>query len=496
MNTDIAYKGLKYIVVWILLYFLIKYTSNNEMTDIDIALVVTVLTLLLCIVETMLVSTPSKGIDMNVGTSTQNKTQYQYTRPNTSPHIHSNEYMNSSSDVSISGKQNASVTNNSDMASISSDVSSIISSDLSSDLSSSSSNSSSNSSAGSSSDEIKITIDRNLPGDVKNDNLPPKTDDVSPDLSPDNLHNYTRTNSPSTNSPTIGKPLIPDLPNPSSQPVTYDNHTYQNFTLTDPTSTDPYQTVKDYMAKKVVFDSNGFGGTSIKDSGKYSGEFGKASMFGLFDAEDSDNNSTESSNSSNSSDSDDEINININVPTPRVTASMNGSGKTFVRPDDAIASSTAPTVTSTTFSGKNSIQSVPNKNNGTNGSNSSIKWYEQVFDPRSYAGAENLDQIDVTGGRTRNDMLVNQMVYSDFNRLPPSFVDKDFEYGYSFLPPKDWYPVPPYPPVCVSNTTCSPKPVYLDSTTMDLKEWHETQKITPPDSINTKFITDELNSKV
>jgi len=88
------------------------------------------------------------------------------------------------------------------------------------------------------------------------------------------------------------------------------------------------------------------------------------------------------------------------------------------------------------------------------------------------------------------------MIYSDFNRLPPSFNDRDFEYGYSFLPPKDWYPLPPYPPVCVSNQNTPVQPVYLDSTTMDLKEWHETSKITPPDSINTSYVTNELNSKV
>nr|XP_047140883.1 putative uncharacterized protein DDB_G0282133 [Hydra vulgaris] len=132
----------------------------------------------------------------------------------------------------------------------------------------------------------------------------------------------------------------------------------------------------------------------------------------------------------------------------------------------------------------------------TSPSGKPMKWYEQAFNPRSYAGAENLDQIAVSGNRTRNDILVNEMIYSDFNRLPPSFNDKDFEYGYSFLPPKDWYPLPPYPPVCVSSSNHPVQPVYLDTMTMDLKDWHETQKITPPDSINTAFITNELNSKV
>jgi hypothetical protein len=125
-----------------------------------------------------------------------------------------------------------------------------------------------------------------------------------------------------------------------------------------------------------------------------------------------------------------------------------------------------------------------------------LRWYEQSFNPRSYAGAENLDQIAVSRGRTRNDILVNDMIYSDFNRMPPSFNEFDFEYGYSFIPPKDWYPLPQYPPVCVSIRDYPVMPIYTDSTTMDLKEWHETKKITPPDSINTAYLANEMNSKV
>lgn len=121
------------------------------------------------------------------------------------------------------------------------------------------------------------------------------------------------------------------------------------------------------------------------------------------------------------------------------------------------------------------------------------KWYEQDFNPRDYQGAENLDQIKTRNG-TRDDMLVNNFRYSDFNRMPPSFNQNDFEYGYSFIPPKDWYPLPPYPPVCVSSTTCEAQPVYTDDTTMNLKRWHETQKFTQPDSINTEYIKNELNS--
>ena len=162
----------------------------------------------------------------------------------------------------------------------------------------------------------------------------------------------------------------------------------------------------------------------------------------------------------------------------------------LIRPDNTIIDSNHDDKNT-----DNLFNDVPIQFTNKSPSGKQMKWYEQSFDPRRYPGAENLDQIAVSGGRTRNDILVNEMIYSDFNRLPPSFNDKDFEYGYSFLPPKDWYPLPPYPPVCVSASSAPVQPVYLDTTTMDLKEWHENQKITQPDSINTSYITNVLNSR-
>ena len=122
-----------------------------------------------------------------------------------------------------------------------------------------------------------------------------------------------------------------------------------------------------------------------------------------------------------------------------------------------------------------------------------LKWYEYSFDPRSYSGAEGLKKIAIGGGKTRDDLLVKEAVYEDFNRLPPSFVKNDYEPGYSFMPPKDWYPLPPYPPVCVSSCKADPKPYYMDTLTMDLKEWQENPRIMPPDAINTDQII-KLNS--
>ena len=64
----------------------------------------------------------------------------------------------------------------------------------------------------------------------------------------------------------------------------------------------------------------------------------------------------------------------------------------------------------------------------------------------------------------------------------------DYEDGYSYLPPKDWYPQPPFPPVCVTDKQCPVCPVYTTGTPVDVKEWNDSIRITPPDNINTKFI--------
>jgi len=191
-------------------------------------------------------------------------------------------------------------------------------------------------------------------------------------------------------------------------------------------------------------------------------------------------------------------NIKIDVPRPgqkmgRPSQYDTSNGK-IIRPDSTLGDGDEPV----NFEVINNFTDLPEEFTKRSISGKPIQWWEQSFNPRSYAGAENLDQIAVSGGRTRNELLVNDMIYSDFNRLPPSFNDMDFEYGYSFLPPKDWYPLPPYPPVCCAggcNSNDTFQPVYLDTTTADLKEWHETQKFTPPESMNTSWIINEMNSK-
>ena len=105
--------------------------------------------------------------------------------------------------------------------------------------------------------------------------------------------------------------------------------------------------------------------------------------------------------------------------------------------------------------------------------------------------------------RSTSGMLNNELKYDknysfiDLTTLPlPDNVNPDdlFEYGYSYLPPKDWYPVPPHPPICVTNKNATVCPTLTTGLGLDLKEWNESRRVTGPDNINTGFISDKLNS--
>lgn len=82
--------------------------------------------------------------------------------------------------------------------------------------------------------------------------------------------------------------------------------------------------------------------------------------------------------------------------------------------------------------------------------------------------------------------------YTDFTVFPPA--NDMFVEGSSYLPPSQWYPVPPRPPVCVTEKVCPVCPVYTEGTNVSLQEWDNSRRITPPDNINVDFITEKLNA--
>jgi len=92
--------------------------------------------------------------------------------------------------------------------------------------------------------------------------------------------------------------------------------------------------------------------------------------------------------------------------------------------------------------------------------------------------------------------LDDEMPYSDFNNLPVGngYKSRDYEYGYSFLPPEKWFPQPPRPPICVAEKRCPVCPVYTQGAPVDVKEFDASRRITQPDRINVEYINDKLNA--
>jgi len=102
------------------------------------------------------------------------------------------------------------------------------------------------------------------------------------------------------------------------------------------------------------------------------------------------------------------------------------------------------------------------------------------------------------GSRAQDGVMKNetQFSYIDLNSLPnvSPLNTGSFEQGYSYLPPSQWFPVPPHPPVCVAEKQCPVCPVTSSNTTLDLKEWDSSRRVSPPDQINVQAIEQKLNS--
>ena len=95
---------------------------------------------------------------------------------------------------------------------------------------------------------------------------------------------------------------------------------------------------------------------------------------------------------------------------------------------------------------------------------------------------------------SRSGVMTNEMIYTDYNIVPVPRDKTNYEYGYTFLPPSEWYPRPQNPPICVAEKSCPVCPIMAVGAPVDLKEWHETTRITPGDQVNTKYLREKLNS--
>jgi len=99
-------------------------------------------------------------------------------------------------------------------------------------------------------------------------------------------------------------------------------------------------------------------------------------------------------------------------------------------------------------------------------------------------------QFQNEGTRSEDGLINDDTGYAYNNHFPLAvgFDSVDYEYGYSFLPPSQWYPKSPTPPVCVTDKQCLIQPVYTVGSPVDMKEWDSSRRIMPPDRINIDYI--------
>jgi len=105
-------------------------------------------------------------------------------------------------------------------------------------------------------------------------------------------------------------------------------------------------------------------------------------------------------------------------------------------------------------------------------------------------------KYEAVGSRHANGVMASEMSYTDYNSIP---IGEDIntltsDFSYSFLPPDKWYPVPPHPPICVTEQKCPVCPLTSNSESANLKDFYEGARATPGDVVNTAYVKEKLNS--
>jgi hypothetical protein len=87
----------------------------------------------------------------------------------------------------------------------------------------------------------------------------------------------------------------------------------------------------------------------------------------------------------------------------------------------------------------------------------------------------------------------DEMVYTNthpFNTIPLGTQ----LYGYTYLPPENWFRAYERPPVCVTDKQCPVCPI-AESNTSGLMEFDTTNNVLGPDGINLRYVKSKLNRK-
>ena len=103
-----------------------------------------------------------------------------------------------------------------------------------------------------------------------------------------------------------------------------------------------------------------------------------------------------------------------------------------------------------------------------------------------------------TNAPSKFQAATNELKYGDFNYIAPlnkGMINPE----YTFVSPSNWYPIPPHPPVCVTNKSCTTCPIimgdgkdYMQFAT--LEDFDKSRRFTGDMNINIEYIKNVLNN--
>jgi len=121
--------------------------------------------------------------------------------------------------------------------------------------------------------------------------------------------------------------------------------------------------------------------------------------------------------------------------------------------------------------------------------NTGLKYYDDIY-------------TESTGAPGPKDAMISELKYGDYNYIGPinrGMINKE----YTFISPTNWFPVPPHPPVCVTNKSCTTCPVQMSDGGRDGRDYmnwaswddfDKARRFTGDMNINTKYIKEVLNN--
>lgn len=113
------------------------------------------------------------------------------------------------------------------------------------------------------------------------------------------------------------------------------------------------------------------------------------------------------------------------------------------------------------------------------------KYYDMIFS-------------ESTNAPTMQEAQNNELKYGYYNYIGPlnkGMINKD----YTFISPENWYPIPPHPPICVTNKSCTTCPIqmtdgkdYMPFATVE--DFDKARRFTGSMNINTEYVKKVLNN--